>query len=123
MRLNSKPEEKEKTPKAKEAANSNLPDYPNPETYQSWKISVKKMVRAASDEAFRWVQEVYFKDASLSSLHDIGKFLTLDTNYKWLVALTRVAKRESSGQVRSHFWPSCKGKTGILDVPPTFQNE
>ena len=54
-----KPEDDDK-PKAKEAETVKLPDFPNPETYRSWKISVREAVRAASDkpdEAFKWVQD------------------------------------------------------------------
>ena len=73
-----KPEDDDK-PEAKEAETVKLPDFPNPETYRSWKISVREAVRAASDkpdEAFKWVQEVYDRTASME--RETGKFLTLD---------------------------------------------
>ena len=79
----------------KEAESIKLPDFPDPETYRSWRTSVREVVRAASDrpdEAFRWVQEVYDKGATMESLHDTGKFLTLDT--KLLSASTKVSKGE-----------------------------
>ena len=100
INLGNKPESDDNKPKVKEAESIKLPDYPNPETYRSWKISVREMVRAASDrpdEAFRWVQETYNKDATVTSLHDTGKFLTLDT--KLLAALTKVARGEIARQV------------------------
>ena len=53
-----KPDDDDK-PKAKEAETVKLPDFPNPETYRSWKITVREAARAASDkpdEAFKWVQ-------------------------------------------------------------------
>ena len=71
-----KPEDDD-TPKAKEAEAVKLPDFPNPETYRSWKISVREAVRAASDkpdEAFKWVQEVYDRAASMEHLRETGKF-------------------------------------------------
>ena len=86
--------------KAKEAETVKLPDFPNPETYRSWKISVREAVRAASDkpdEAFKWVQEVYDRTASMEHLRETGKFLTLDT--KILSALSRVAKGDLARQI------------------------
>ena len=77
-----------------------LPDFPSPETYRSWKISVRQAVRAASDkpdEAFKWVQEVYERSTDIELLRDTRKFLTLDT--KILSALSRVAKGELSRQI------------------------
>ena len=94
-----KPEDDDK-PKAKEAETVKLPDFPNPETYRSWKISVREAVRAASDkpdEAFKWVQEVYDRTASMEHLRETGKFLTLDT--KILSALSRVAKGDLARQI------------------------
>ena len=94
-----KPEDDDK-PKAKEAEAVKLPDFPNPETYRSWKISVREAVRAASDkpdEAFKWVQEVYDRAASMEHLRETGKFLTLDT--KILSALSRVAKGDLARQI------------------------
>ena len=41
-----KPEDDDK-PKAKEAEAVKLHDFPNPETYRSWKISVREAVRAS----------------------------------------------------------------------------
>ena len=58
-------------PKAKEAETVKLPDFPNPETYRSWKTAVREAVRAASDtpeEAFQWVQRFYKRSATLESL-------------------------------------------------------
>ena len=98
--LNPKAEEDEGRPKFKEAESIKLPDYPYPETYRSWRISVREIVRAASDrpdEAFKLVQEVYAKDANLKSMRETGKFLTLET--KLLAALTRVPRGEISRQV------------------------
>ncbi|CAE7938904.1 Pacrg, partial [Symbiodinium necroappetens] len=85
-------------PKTKEAESIRFPDFPNPESYRSWKIAVREAVRAASDkpdEAFNWVQEVYERTATNESLR--GKFLTLDT--KILNALSRVAKGELNRQI------------------------
>ena len=82
-------------PKVKEAETINLPEFPNPEAYGSWKTATREAVRAASDspdEAFKWILEAYDKDASHESLRDPGKFLTLDT--KLLAALTKVARGE-----------------------------
>ena len=45
-------------PKTKEAESIRFPDFPNPESYRSWKIAVREAVRAASDkpdEALNWV--------------------------------------------------------------------
>ena len=87
-------------PKTKEAESIRFPDFPNPESYRSWKIAVREAVRAASDkpdEAFNWVQEVYEKTATNESLRTTGKFLTLDT--KILNALSRVAKGELNRQI------------------------
>ena len=39
----------EEKPKVKEAESIKLPDFPNPETYRSWKIATREAVRAASD--------------------------------------------------------------------------
>ena len=72
----------EEKPKAKEAETIKLPDFPNPETYRSWKTATRESIRAASDkpdEAFRWILEVYDKGASHEALRDPQKFLTLDT--------------------------------------------
>ena len=94
-----KPEDDDK-PKAKEAETVKLPIFPNPETYRSWKISVREAVRAASDkpdEDFKWVQEVYDRTASMELLRETGKFLTLDT--KILSALSRVAKGDLARQI------------------------
>ena len=74
-----------------------LPGFPNPETYRSLKIAVHEAVRAASDkpdDAFKWVQEVYERSATLESFRETGKFLTLDT--KIPSAWSRVAKVSSS---------------------------
>ena len=92
--LASKPQEPER-PKVKEAQSIKLPDFPSPETYRSWKISMRVTVGAASDqpdETFKWLLEVYTKEATLESLRDTGKFLTLDT--KLLAALCKVVKGE-----------------------------
>ncbi|CAE7440996.1 CPK12 [Symbiodinium sp. CCMP2456] len=94
-----KPEDDDK-PKAKEAESVKLPDFPNPETYRSWKITVREAVRAASDkpdEAFKWVQEVYSKEADIEKLRETGKFLTLDT--KILSSLSRVARGDLGRQI------------------------
>ena len=59
MQMHARPDMDENKPKVKEGESIELPDYPNPETDRSWKMSVREMVRAASDrpdEAFRWVQ-------------------------------------------------------------------
>ena len=87
-------------PRVKEAETIRLPGFPNPESYRSWKISVREAVRAASDrpdEAFNWVQEVYEKSATIESLRHTGKFITLDT--KILNALSVVAKGELNRQI------------------------
>ena len=87
-------------PRVKEAETIRLPGFPNPESYRSWKISVREAVRAASDrpdEAFNWVQEVYEKTATVESLRNTGKFITLDT--KILNALSVVAKGELNRQI------------------------
>ena len=89
-----KPSEEEK-PKVKEAESIKLPEFPKPETYRSWKPATREAIRAASDqpdEAFKWVLEVYDKDADHKKLREPGKFLTLDT--KLLAALTKIAKGE-----------------------------
>ena len=89
-------------PKAKEAETVKLPDFPTPETYRSWKITVREAVRAACDkpdEAFKWVQEVYERNATMELLRETGKFLTLDT--KILSALSRVAKGDLARQIIS----------------------
>ena len=93
----------ETKPKTKEAETVKLPDFPSAETYRSWKTAVREAVRAASDhpdEAFAWIQQVYAKGASLDSLNDVGKFLTLDT--KILAALSRVAKGELARQILNY---------------------
>ena len=90
----------EEKPKAKEAETIKLPDFPNPETYRSWKTATRESIRAASDkpdEAFKWILEVYDKGASHEALRDPQKFLTLDT--KLLAALTKVAKGELARQI------------------------
>ena len=87
-------------PRVKEAESIRLPDFPNPESYRSWKIAVREAVRAASDrpdEAFNWVQEVYEKTATSDALRTTGKFITLDT--KILNALSRVAEGELNRQI------------------------
>ena len=69
--------------------------FPNPESYRSWKTATREAVRAASDspdEAFKWILEAYDKDANHESLRNPGKFLTLDT--KLLATLTKVARGE-----------------------------
>ena len=90
----------EEKPKVKEAESIKLPDFPNPETYRSWKIATREAVRAASDrpdEACDWILAVYERHAGHSSLRDPGKFVTLDT--KLLAALTKVAKGELARQI------------------------
>ena len=90
-----KPDDDDK-PKAKEAETVKPPDFP----YRSWKITVPEAVRAASDqpdEAFKWVQEVYERNATMELLRETGKFLTLDTNI--LSALSRVAKGDLARQI------------------------
>ena len=80
-------------PKVKEAESIRLPDFPNPETYRSWKTATREAIRAASDrpdDAFEWILEVYDKEASHEKLREPGKFVTLDT--KLLAALSKVAK-------------------------------
>ena len=47
----------EEKPKVKEAEPIKVPNFPNPETYRSWKIATREAVRAASDrpdEALDW---------------------------------------------------------------------
>ena len=100
--LTSKPSEPER-PKVKEAERIRLPDFPSPETYRSWKISMRETVRAASDqpdEAFQWLLHVYSKEATLESLRDTGKFLTLDT--KLLAALSKIVKGELGRRILNH---------------------
>ena len=92
--------DEEYKPKVKEAEAITLPEFPNPETYRSWKTATREAVRAASDspdEAFAWVMKAYDKEASHESLSDPGKFLTLDT--KLLAALTKIARGELSREV------------------------
>eukprot|EP00439_Symbiodinium_sp_Y106_P076373 s1894_g15.t1 len=87
-------------PKVKEAETINLPEFPNPESYRSWKTATREAVRAASDspdEAFKRILEAYDKDANHESLRDPGKFLTLDT--KLLAVLTKVARGELSREI------------------------
>ena len=87
-------------PKTKEAESIKLPDFPNPETYRSWKAATREAIRAASDQpddAFLWLLEAYDKDITHDKLRDPGKFLTLDT--KLLAALTKVAKGELARQI------------------------
>ena len=98
--LKGEAKEESSKPKVKEAETINLPDFPNPESYRSWKTATREAVRAASDspdEAFKWVLEAYDKDANHTSLRDPGKFLTLDT--KLLAALTKVARGELSREI------------------------
>ena len=70
----SKSETEEGKPKVKEAETIKLlPDFRSPETYRSWRTSVREVVRAASDrpdEAFAWVQEVHNKGVSMESRHE-----------------------------------------------------
>ena len=90
----------EEKPKAKEAESVKLPEFPNPETYRSWKTATRESIRAASDkpdEAFQWVLEVYDKGASHEALRNPQKFLTLDTEL--LAALTKVAKGQLARQI------------------------
>ena len=99
LRKGDKGAEEEK-PKVKEAESIKLPDFPNPETYRSWKIATREAVRAASDrpdEAFDWILAVYDRHAGHSSRRDPGKFVTLDM--KLLAALTKVAKGELARQI------------------------
>ena len=87
-------------PKVNEAETISLPEFPNPESYRSWKTATREAVRAASDapdEAFKWILEAYDKDANHDSLRDPGKFLALDT--KLLAALTKVARAELSREI------------------------
>ena len=96
--LGKQPEEDK--PKVKEAETIKLPEFPNPETYRSWKTAAREAIRAASDQpdaAFTWVLEAYKKDASHEKLRDPGKFLTLDT--KLLASLSKVAKGELARQI------------------------
>ena len=100
--LTSKSNEPER-PKVKEAESIRLPDFPSPETYRSWKISMRETVRAASDqpdEAFKWLLEVYTKEATLESLKETGKFWTLDT--KLLAALSKIVKGELGRRILNH---------------------
>ena len=93
-----KPSDEEK-PKVKEAESIKLPEFPKTETYRSWKAATREAIGAASDqpdEAFKWVLEVYDKDADHKTLREPGKFLTLDTK---LAALTKIAKGELARQV------------------------
>eukprot|EP00439_Symbiodinium_sp_Y106_P048859 s4496_g6.t1 len=91
-----KPDDDDK-PKAKEAETVKLPDFPNPETYRSWKISVREAASDKPDEAFKRVQELYERNACMELLRETGKFLTLDT--KILSALSRVAKGDLGCQI------------------------
>ena len=73
----------EEKPKVKEAESIKLPDFPNPETYRSWKIATREAVRAASDrpdEAFDWILAVYDRHAGHSSLRDPGNLF--DQHFK-----------------------------------------
>ena len=56
--------------------------------------SVRLFVRRQPDEAFKWLLEVYTKEATLESLRETGKFLTLDT--KLLAALSKIEEVEAS---------------------------
>ncbi|OLP98785.1 hypothetical protein AK812_SmicGene18734 [Symbiodinium microadriaticum] len=101
--LSNKSETEEGKPKVKEAETIKLPDFPSPETYRSWRTSVREILRAASDrpdEAFAWVQEVYKKGTTMESLYETGKFVTLDT--KLLAALGKVQKGEVHRQVLNY---------------------
>eukprot|EP00439_Symbiodinium_sp_Y106_P024640 s6987_g3.t1 len=98
--LKGESKEESSKPKVKEAETINLPEFPNPEAYRSWKTATREAVRAASDspdEAFKWILEAYAKDANHESLCDAGKFLTLDT--KLLAALAKVARGELSREI------------------------
>ena len=90
----------EDKPKVKEAEVVKLPDFPNPETYRSWKTATREAVRAASDrpdDTFKWILEVYETGVGHDRLRDPSIFLTLDT--KILAALTKVAKGELARQI------------------------
>ena len=61
---------------------------------------MREAVRAASDkpdEAFKWVQEVYERNATMELLRETDNFLTLDT--KILSALSRFAKGGLARQI------------------------
>ena len=94
-------------PKAKEADKIDLPEFPSPDRYRTWRAAVREAIRSASDDpdaAFAWVLEVYAvredKAKLCSELADPGKFRTLDT--KLLAALTKVAKGELSQQILNY---------------------
>ena len=94
-------------PKAKEADKIDLPEFPSPDRYRTWRAAVCEAIRSASDDpdaAFVWVLEVYAvredKAKLCSELADPGKFRTLDT--KLFAALTMVAKGELSQQILNY---------------------
>ena len=71
-------------PKAKEADKIDLPEFPSPDRYRTWRAAVREAIRSASDDpdaAFAWVLEVYAvredKAKLCSELADPGKFRTL----------------------------------------------
>ena len=64
---------------------------------------MRETVRAASDqpdEAFKWLLEVCTKEATLESLRETGKFLTLGT--KLLAALSKIVKGELGRRILNH---------------------
>ena len=71
-------------PKVKEAETINLPEFPNPESYRSWKTATTKRLEQPLIRlmkllrSFKRIQEAYDKDANHESLRDPGKFLTLE---------------------------------------------
>ena len=92
-------------PKAKEADKIDLPEFPSPDRYRTWRAAVREAMRFASDDpdaAFAWVLDAVQEDKAklCSELADPGKFRTLDT--KLLAALTKVAKGELSQQILNY---------------------
>ena len=73
----------EEKPKATEAESIKLPDFPNPETYRSWKTAAREAIRAASDksdEASQWIFEVYDNSFWRENVQDPKKFFTFGTS-------------------------------------------
>ena len=81
--------------RVKEADDINVPSYPQPQQYRSWRAAVRSEITAASgrgEVAFKWIVKTEKVETTFDELRNSDGFDSLDA--KLAAALTKIATGE-----------------------------
>ena len=86
--------------RVKEGDRIQIPRFPKPEQYRTWRIKVRDAVVATSDQpekAFEWIEATWIPGQTVEVLRDSGMFVHLDA--KLASALTNILEGDLARQV------------------------